>query len=169
MYLFSILDDPTLELRMASLDVDEKSHDLLLGARLSKVMAAKEKSKKLVKYLSGAELRIERIEYGSKGFQDFLGIAKVVQEILKFVNGLMKIGHDLELSRLEVEIKKQELIKRKIDNFQLITKIFRENGLQDEEMKEIANVFSLHEDVIIRLASEGKLRSAQGAQLDRAA
>src|SRR5450759_4157883 len=85
----------------------------------------------------GVELQVLRVRYASPGFQDFLGIAKVVQEVLNFIKGLIKIGQERRKGELELEEYQQKITKMKLENLSSFLRTLRDNGVSDEQIKNI--------------------------------
>jgi hypothetical protein len=117
----------------------------------------------------GVELRVARIYYASPGVQDFLGIAKVVQEVLQFIRGLITIGQEKRKSELALEEYKQKIMKMKLENLSSFLRTLRENGVPDDQIKLIMENFASREDLFIRLTAEEKVVTVQSGQMDQAA
>jgi hypothetical protein len=140
------------------------------GAPIRSALAGTIESALVEKYAgSGVQLQISEIQYGSPGFQDFLGIAKIVQEVLNFVRGLISIGHETEKGKLELQEYEQKILKMKLDNLASFLRTLRDNGVSEDEVKSIIKNFSPYEDIFIRLSSEKKLIAAENLQINKAA
>jgi hypothetical protein len=130
----------------------------------------------LVKELSDTRLSVSQIRYGSPGFQDFFGIAKVVREVLAFINGLIKIGIEFRMAKLDLENKQQEIearkqmvLKLKLDNLTSFLKTLRDNGIGDREIERVLRNIDPYQMMLIHLASENKITSALSSEIDKAA
>jgi hypothetical protein len=86
---------------------------------------------------SDSELKVRRIEYGSPGFQDFLGVGKIVRELLRFIRDMFQIKHEIEKQKLDNEKRQEQIRKMKIKNLGSILKILKDNGVGVEQRRAI--------------------------------
>jgi hypothetical protein len=130
----------------------------------------------LVAEFGGTRLSISEIRYGSPGFQDFFGIAKVVEELLKFINGLIRIGIELqreklniEKQKLDIEMQRETIVKMRIDNADSLLRTLRDNGFSESNIQSALAKIDPYQILFVRLVQEGKITAAIRSDMSQAA
>jgi hypothetical protein len=109
-------------------------------------------------------MQVTEVQYGSPGFQDFLGIGKVVSELLSFVRDVIKIADDrkeleaeLRMKRLEGDKKQQDIRAQELKNVRTLLKVLKDAGYSEAEIHLMVGQLLFKQDVLIGLAESEKI------------
>jgi hypothetical protein len=106
------------------------------------------------------KLTVLRLQYGSPGFVDLLGVGKVVEQVRLFVEKLIDLRVTKRGRFLENEARVLDLRAKKIENARNFVRLAgeaREQGLSELEIKYLVELTEGAEERLLRQIAPGKI------------
>jgi hypothetical protein len=105
------------------------------------------------------KLEIIRIEYGSPGFQDFLGVGTIVGHIKDFIIAIIEHRAMRERRNLENERIRQEIRRLQLENAREFIRLATEIGIPYAKLKKHLAWVEERQETFINLIEDGKILS----------
>lgn len=96
------------------------------------------------------EMRIVKVQYGSKGFTDLLGAGKIIETLKDLLLKLIEL-------RSNREEREQKVVAMRIENARSMVALAKEIGYSEKEIQGMARWVDARQRNILDLVSEGKL------------
>lgn len=124
-----------LELLMSDYKSAEEVHITNLEAkfRLNYGVLFRTESKLLI----GEKLRINKIEYGSNGFVDLIGLGKVVEQLRILLTDISNVYHNIKDRNQKIQLTNEEINKAKLENIKKESFDLLEIQQKEEELKKL--------------------------------
>ena len=106
------------------------------------------------------QLTVLRVQYGSPGFVDLLGVGKIVEQLRLFVEKLIDLRATRLRGGLENEAMRQEIKGKMIENardFVRLAKEARDLGLSEFEIKYLAELTEGAQERLFRQIAQGNV------------